>query len=121
MDTKRRTGNTFPPGTGLFPTREHPNESASPLGLLPWPPRSEPHHNNAPVCAARVGMDRKRRTGPEAVWDAFPAPHKSYLDLSADRQPEGCPTLARKGDILPANNRLKHASLTDFILASARR
>jgi site-specific recombinase XerD len=25
------------------------------------------------------------------------------------------------GDILPANNRLKHASPTDFILASARR
>ena len=29
-------------------------------------------------------------------------------------------TPARNGDILPANNRLKHASPTDFILASAR-
>jgi integrase len=28
---------------------------------------------------------------------------------------------ARNGDILPANNRLKHTSPTDFILASARR
>ena len=33
----------------------------------------------------------------------------------------GCTALARNGDILPANNRLKHASPTDFILALARR
>ena len=30
------------------------------------------------------------------------------------------PGAAGNGDILPANNRLKHASPTDFILASAR-
>jgi DNA-binding NtrC family response regulator len=30
------------------------------------------------------------------------------------------PMTVRNGDILPANNRLKHASPTDFILASAR-
>ena len=47
--------------------------------------------------------------------------YKSYPDLSSDGQPEGRPALARNGDILPANNRLKHTSPTDFILASARR
>jgi hypothetical protein len=31
------------------------------------------------------------------------------------------PMAYRNGDILPANNRLKHASPTDFILALARR
>ena len=29
------------------------------------------------------------RTGPEAVWDAFVATHKSYPDLSADRKSQG--------------------------------
>ena len=52
---------------------------------------------------------------------ALDATHEGYPDLSEDRQPAGRPTPPRKGDILPANNRLKHASLTDFILASARR
>src|SRR2546425_547590 len=76
-----------------------------------------PQQDDAPICAARIGMDRKRWAGSEAVWHALITTHKSYLDLSADRQPESGPTLARKGDILPANNRLKHASLTDFIPA----
>src|ERR1700723_583133 len=39
----------------------------------------------------------------------------------AEHRHQSDPGLVRKGDILPANNRLKHASLTDFILASARR
>ena len=30
-----------------------------------------------------------------AIWDPFAATHKGYPDLSADGQPEGCPTLAR--------------------------
>jgi integrase len=50
---------------------------------------------NMPICPARVGVDRKCRAGPEAIWDAFAATYKSYPDLSADGQPEGCPTLAR--------------------------
>jgi len=33
-------------------------------------------------------VDRKRRAGPEAVWDAFTAANKSDLDLSADGQPK---------------------------------
>ena len=40
-------------------------------------------------------LDRKRRPGPEAVWDAFVATHKGYPDLSADGQSQGRPTLAR--------------------------
>ena len=31
-------------------------------------------------------MDRQRRTGPEAVRDAFTAPYKSYPNLPADWQ-----------------------------------
>jgi integrase len=73
------------------------------------------------VCPARVRVDRKRRAGPKAVRDAFTATDKSYPDLPADWQSQGRPASARTHDILPANNRLKHASLTDFILASARR
>src|SRR5216110_3432558 len=45
---------------------------------------------------------------------------KAYPGLSAHRQSQSRPALARNGDILPANNRLKHASLTDFIPALAR-
>ena len=30
-----------------------------------------------------------------AIWDAFAATYKSYPDLSADGQPESCPTFAR--------------------------
>jgi len=57
----------------------------------------------------------------KALRNTLATPHKSYFDLPAHRQPEGCPAFARNGDILPANNRLKHTSPTDFILASARR
>ena len=81
----------------------------------------EPQHDNAPICAPRFRVDRQRWTGPKAVRDAFTATHESYPDLPADWQSQGRPASARKGDILPANNRLKHASPTDFILASARR
>ena len=34
-------------------------------------------------------LDWQRWTGPEAVWDAFVATHKSDPDLSADRKPQG--------------------------------
>ena len=37
---------------------------------------------------SRVGADRKRRTGSEAIWDSFIATNKSNRDLSADRQLE---------------------------------
>src|SRR5258708_2968114 len=40
----------------------------------------------------------------------FAAAHQANADLPTYRQPAGCPALVRKGDILPANNRLKHAS-----------
>ena len=36
-----------------------------------------------------------RRAGPEAVRDAFTAPHKSYPDLPADGQSQGRPAPAR--------------------------
>ena len=42
------------------------------------------------------------------------------IAAETNRQPTGRAAPARNGDILPANNRLKHASPTDFILASAR-
>jgi len=43
---------------------------------------------------ARVGVDRKRRIGSEAIWDSFVATNKSNLDLSADGQSEGRPVAA---------------------------
>ena len=55
----------------------------------------ERQHDNPPICAPRIGVDRQRRAGPEAVWDAFAATHKSYPDLSAHRQSPGRPALAR--------------------------
>jgi integrase len=78
-------------------------------------------HDHPPICAPRFRVDRRRGAGPEDVWDAFAATHQSNPDLPAHRQPQGRPAPARNGDILPANNRLKHTSPTDFILASARR
>lgn len=56
--------------------------------------RCGPGRNNPTICAARIQVDRKCRTGSEALWHAFAATHESYPDLSADRQPEGRPALA---------------------------
>jgi integrase len=70
--------------------------------LVHGPSWSRQQHDNAPICAARLRLDRKRRAGPEAVWHAFVATH-----LSADGQSQGRPTLARNGDILPTNTWLK--------------
>jgi integrase len=45
--------------------------------------------------ALGIGVDRRRRAGPEAVRDAFAASHKSYPDLSADAKSQGRPAPAR--------------------------
>ena len=39
--------------------------------------------------ARLFGLGRERRTGLEAVWDAFVAAHKSYPDLPTDRKSQG--------------------------------
>ena len=36
-------------------------------------------HDNAPICPAHVGVDRKCRAGPEAIWGAFAATTKATL------------------------------------------
>ncbi len=69
---------------------------------------------------------RLRYRGPDgrdrqAGVPAHPASQLCDASAGAEHRYQGDPGLARNGDILPANNRLKHASLTDFILASARR
>ena len=63
--------------------------------LVHWPSWFQPKHDYASICAARIGVDRKRRAGLEAVWDAFASTHKSDADLSADGKPQGRPALAR--------------------------
>ena len=63
--------------------------------LVHRPSRSRPQHDNAPICPACLGVDRKCRAGPKAVRHAFTAPHKSYPDLSADWQSQGRPASAR--------------------------
>jgi integrase len=52
-------------------------------------------HDNAPICPARVGVDRKCRSGPKAFRHAFTAPHKSYPDLPANWQSQGRPASSR--------------------------
>src|SRR5215213_6419729 len=63
--------------------------------LVHRPSRSWPQHNNAPICPARVGLDRKRGARSEAIWYAFTAPDESDPDLSTNRQSPGCPAFAR--------------------------
>src|SRR6266576_372186 len=65
-------------------------------------------------------MARQYRLGSSPVWDAFTSSNKSDPHLSAHGQPASRSAPTRKGDILPTNNRLKHASLTDFTPALAR-
>jgi integrase len=54
-----------------------------------------PQYENPPICPSRLWVDRKRRAGPEAIRYAFTATNKSDLDLSTDKQSQGCPALAR--------------------------
>jgi integrase len=51
-----------------------------------WSPSQYDH---PPIRSPCFGVDRERRTGPEAVWDPFAASHKSYPDLPADWKPPG--------------------------------
>lgn len=44
-------------------------------------------NDDSPVCPPRLRVDRQRRSRPEAVWDAFPAPYQSDPNLSTHRQP----------------------------------
>ena len=66
-------------------------------------------------CRRRYGRDR------QAGVHAYAAAQLRHPPARAEHRYQGDPGPARKGDILPTNNRLKHASPTDFILASARR
>ena len=51
-----------------------------------WP---QNQYDDPPICSPCFGVDRERWTGPEAVWNAFVATHKSDPDLSADRKSQG--------------------------------
>ena len=39
--------------------------------LVHLPSRSQPQFDDAPICSARVRVDRERRARPEAVWNAL--------------------------------------------------
>ena len=92
----------------------------TPAGLAVSRARSGAADDDAPAqsrlpCRGPDGRDRQARVA------AHLAAQLCHPPLGAEHRYQGDPGAARKGDILPANNRLKHASLTDFILASARR
>src|SRR4030081_2781295 len=53
-----------PKRSPLWP-ENRPDSDARPGGTCFSP---QPQHDNAPICAARFQVDRKRRAGPEAVW-----------------------------------------------------
>ncbi len=55
------------------------------------PDRSMTTRQYARLVAEWIGSIRP---GPEAIRDAFTAPHKSYPDLSTDGKSQGCPALA---------------------------
>src|SRR5262249_49424723 len=81
--------------------------------------RSAAPDNDAPFqsrcsCCCRHGRDQ------EASNAAYAAAQLRYPPAGAEDRHPLDPGPARNGDILPTNNRLKHASVTDFILASAR-
>ena len=95
-------------------------KTARPQGwLFPGAIRVQPmttrQLNRACHAAAQIGRDQQARVA------AHLAAQLRHPSSGAEHRYQGDPGPARKGDILPANNRLKHASLTDFILASARR
>ena len=95
----RATGSRY-----LFPSRLH----ASP-------------HISTRQYARLVHRWVKHRLNVGLLWHALDAAYEGGSDLSQDRQPARSATPPRNGDILPTNNRLKHTSPTDSILASARR
>src|SRR6266481_6059051 len=55
----------------LTVTKKRPGEF-----LVQRPARSSSQHDDTPICAPCVGMDRRRWVGPKAVWDSFIATHK---------------------------------------------
>ncbi len=75
---------------------------------------------NSTICAPRRRVGRQHRPRPVEIRHALAPTDQGDFDLPTSREPSSRSTPARNGDILPANNRLKHASPTDFILASAR-
>src|SRR5262249_26244758 len=80
-----------------------------------------PSHDNTAVREVCVGMDRVYGPRPARLRYALTPSPESHVDLSPRRESARGPAIAQNGDIVPANNRLKHASLIDFILASVRR
>jgi integrase/recombinase XerD len=92
----------------------------APAGLAVPGPRSGPADEHAPAqsrlsCGCANGGDQQARLA------AHPAAQLRHPPARAEHRCPRDPGAARNGDILPANNRLKHASATDFILALARR
>jgi integrase len=95
-------------------------KAARPQGWTIPGPRSGPADDHAP---AQSRLSRRRPDGgdQQARLAAYLAPQFRYSPARAEHRYSRDLGAARNGDILPANNRLKRASLTDFILASARR
>ena len=95
-------------------------KTARPQGWLfpgrdPVQPMTTRQLNRACHAAAQIGRDQQARVAPHL------AAQLRHPSARAEHRYPGDPGPARNGDILPTNNRLKHGSPTDFILASARR
>src|SRR5215471_13428996 len=65
-------------------------------------------------------LDRRGRARSQEVRQRVLTTDKGSPHLEGHRRLGDGSDAPRNGDILPTNNRLKHASVTDFILASAR-
>ena len=84
-------------------------------------PQPEPQRANQPRrVVVHVSGSGPRSRHHETPHAAFAAAWLCHAAPGKRRRHQGRADSARNGDILPANNRLKHASPTDFILASAR-
>ena len=84
--------------------------------------RPRPHQpdDHAPA-QPRLPHGRRAGWAAQLGGTAHAATQLRHPPARAEHRYSCDPGLARNGDILPANNRLKHTSPTDFILASARR
>jgi integrase len=87
-------------------------KAARPQGWL-FPGRPRAADDDAPT-QSRLPCRRQHGRDQQAGVHAYAAAQLRHPPGRAEHRYQGDPGPARKGDILPTNNRLKRASLTDF-------
>ena len=95
-------------------------DGGTPARLAVSGPRSSAADDHPPA-QSRLSYRGRGRRDQQTRVTTHVAAQLRHPSIGAEHRHSGDPSAARNGDILPANNRLKHASPTDFILASARR